>query len=267
MLVNMDVELTLSEHQIHSTDNGNSISQQVSSRDLVESSQVSETWCSDLTSVWSLRSIRNQEDTHLSLWRLDSRVRLSRWDGVTLCEEQEVVNKGLHVLLHRRSWWWRDLVVLNTDWASWHLVQALVDDAEGLTELFHAAEVTVVTVTIDTDWDVKLDLVVGVVWLGLADIPWDTGTAEHDTGEGEVEGVGGGDLSNALGAADPDTVVGQKLLGLVDAVTELGCPLVDVVKETNWDILVNSSWSDVGGVKTGSRDTLVELLEFMLARS
>lgn len=140
-----------------------------------------------------------------------------------------------------------------------------MDDAKGLTELLHAAEVTVVTVTVDTDWDVELDLVVGVVWLRLTDIPWDSGSAEHDTSERKVEGVGGGDLSNALGAADPDTVVGQQLFGLVNAITELGGPLVDVVKETNWNILVNSSWSDVGGVETSSRDTLVELLELMLA--
>ena len=140
-----------------------------------------------------------------------------------------------------------------------------MNNAEGLTELLHAAEVTVVAVTVDADWDVELDLVIGVVWLGLADIPWYTGTAEHDTGEGEVERIGGGDLSNALGAADPDTVVGEKLLGLVNTVTELGGPLIDVVKETNWDILVDSSRSDVGGVKTSSRDSLVELLELVLA--
>lgn len=222
-----------------------------------------ETWSTDLASVWSLGSVTDKEDTHLSLWRLNGRVSLSWWDSVTLGEEQEVVNECLHVLLHGCSWWWRDLVVLNTDWAGWHLVQALVNDAEGLTELLHTAEVTVVAVTVNTDWNVELDLVVCVVWLGLADIPWNTGSTEHDSSEGHVEGVSCRNLTNTLGTADPDTVVGKKLLGLVDAVTELGGPLVDIIQKTNWDILVNTTWSDVGGVETSSGNTLVELHQLL----
>ncbi len=232
----------------------------MTSRDLIETTQVSETWCADLTSVWSLRSVRNKENTHLSLWCLNSRVGLSWWDRVTLGEEQEVVDKRLHVLLHGSSWWWGDLVVLNTDWASWHLVETLMDDAEGLTELLHATQVTVVAVTVDTDRNVELDLVVCLVWLRFADIPWDTRTSQHNTGEGEVECVGGGNLTDALGTSDPDSVVGQELLSLVDAVTKLSGPLIDIIQETDWDVLVNSTRSDVCGVKTGSGDTLVELL-------
>jgi hypothetical protein len=135
-----------------------------------------------------------------------------------------------------------------------------VDDAEGLTELLHTAEVTVVAVTVDTDGDIELDLVVCVVRLGLADIPWHTRTTKHDTRERVVESISGADDANTLGTADPDTVVGQKLLGLVNTVAELCGPLVNIVKKTKGKILRNTTGADVGGVKTGTRDTLVEFL-------
>jgi hypothetical protein len=135
-----------------------------------------------------------------------------------------------------------------------------VDDAEGLTEFLHTAEVTVVAVTVDTDRDVELDLVVCVVGLGLADIPWHTRTTKHNTRERVVESISGADDTDTLGTADPDTVVGQKLLGLIDAVAELCGPLVNIVKKTKGKILGNTTGTDVGGVKTGTRDTLVEFL-------
>lgn len=135
-----------------------------------------------------------------------------------------------------------------------------MDDAQRLSELLHTAEVPVVAVTVDTDGDVELDLVVRVVGLGLADIPGDTGTTQHDTGETHVERISGRDNTNTLSSGLPDAVVGEQLLGLVNAVTELGGPLIDVVKETERKVLGNTTRADVGGVETGTGDTLVEFL-------
>lgn len=170
------------------------------------------------------------------------------------------MDKGLHVLLHSSTGRRRDLVVLDADGTGGHLVQTLVDDAQGLTELLHTAEVTVVAVTVDTNGDIELDLVVGVVGLRLTDIPRDTGATKHDTSETHAQGVGGVNNTNTLGTSLPDTVVSQKLLGLVNAVTELGSPLVDIVQETDGQILGDTTGADVGGVKTGTGDTLVEFL-------
>ena len=254
------LSVNLTEHQIHRANNGDGVGKQVAARHLVEAAQVGEARCADLAAVRPLGAVGDDEDTHLTLGGFDGAVSLTRRDSVALGVEQEVVDQSLHVLLHCGARRRGNLVVLNLDGASGHLVQALVDDAEGLTELLHTAEVTVVAVTVDADGNVELNLVVGVVRLGLADIPGDTGTAEHDTREGVVEGVGSADDTNTLGTANPDTVVGQELLGLVDTVTELGGPLVDVVKKTNGEILRNATRADVGGVKTGTRDTLVEFL-------
>ncbi len=106
-----------------------------------------------------------------------------------------------------------------------------MDDTEALAEFFHAAEVAVVAVAVDTDGDVELDLVVGVVGLGFAHVPGDAGAAQHDAAEAVVEGIGGGDDADADGPAFPDAVVCEEFFGFVDAVAELRGPLVDVIKE------------------------------------
>jgi hypothetical protein len=222
-----------------------------------------ESRCPDLAPVWPLAAVWDNENTHLSLRRLNGAVSLTRWDSVALAEEQEVVNEGLHVLLHGSTWWRSDLVVFDLDGASRHVVQALVNDAKWLTELLHTAKVAVVAVTVDTNGNVEVDFVVCVVGLRLSDIPWYTWSSKHDTGERVVDGVSSRDDTNTLCSANPDTVVGQHLLGLVDTVTELGSPLVDVVEKADGKILRNATGANIGGVETGTRDTLIEFLQIL----
>lgn len=228
--------------------------------DRVEATQVSKARGTNVHTVRPLASVTDNVHAHLALWCLDDGVRVAWWDGVSLGVQQEVVDEGLHVLLHGGTRRRGDLVVLDLDRARGHLVEALVDDAEGLAELLHSAEVSVVAVAIDTDWHIELDLVIGVIGGRLADVPWDSRTSEHDTGEGEVESVSGGDDTDATETVDPDTVVRQHLFGFVDAVAELGGPLVDVIEEADGNILGDTTRSDVCGVETGARDTLIEFL-------
>lgn len=170
------------------------------------------------------------------------------------------MDQGLHVLLHGGAGRRRDFVVLHADRTSRHLVQALVDDSERLAELLHTAKITIVAVTVDADGNVELDLVVGVIWLRLTDIPRNTRATEHDTSETHVESIGGIDNTNALGSGLPDTVVGKQLLSLIDTVTELGSPLVNIVQEAEGEILRHTTRANVGSVQTGSGNTLVEFL-------
>ena len=173
-----------------------------------------------------------------------------------------MVNERFHILLHCGTWRRRDFVVFDPNGAGRHLVEALVDNAEGLAEFFHAAEVAVVAVPVDADGHVKLDLVVRIVRLALAYVPGYAAASEHHTGEGVVEGVGGGDDTDALSSAFPNSVVGEELFGFVNAVPELSRPLVDVVEEAEGEILVDATGADIGRVKTGSGDTFVKFLSF-----
>lgn len=170
------------------------------------------------------------------------------------------MDESLHVLLHGRARRGRNLVVLNLDGARRHLVQTLDDNPQGLAEFLHTAEVPVVAVPVDPDGDIEIDLVVGIVGLRLADIPRHTGTTEHDTAETHVQGIGCVHDTNALGTGLPDPVVREKFLDFVDPVSELSGPLVDVVQQTKGNILRDTTRTNVSGVKTSTRNTLVEFL-------
>jgi hypothetical protein len=99
-----------------------------------------------------------------------------------------------------------------------------------LAKFFHPTQIAIVAVSVDADGNVKFDLVVRVVGLGFADVPGHAGAAEHDAREGVVESVCGTDNTHAFGTSDPDPVVSEQFLGLIDAVSELGRPLVDIVE-------------------------------------
>lgn len=106
-----------------------------------------------------------------------------------------------------------------------------------MSKLLHPAQIPIIAVSILTNWNIELDLVIGVVGLRLAYVPRDARAAEHDPGEGVVEGVGRVDDANAFGAPNPDPVVGEELFGLVDAVAKLGRPLVDVIEKAEGEVL------------------------------
>lgn len=214
----------------------------------------------DLTPVRPLAAIADDIDAHLPLGRFDGRIRLPGRDGVALCEEQEMVDQRLHVFLHRGAGRGGDFVVLDTHGAWRHLVQALMDDAQRLAELLHPAQIPIIAIAVHAHGDIELHLAVRIVRRALAYVPGHPGAAQHDAREGVVERVGGGHDADALGAPDPDPVVGQELLGLVDAVAELGRPLVDVVEEAEGQIGVHAAGADVGGVQAGAGNALVEFL-------
>ncbi len=198
--------------------------------DLIETAQMRKARRADLAPIRPLAPIAHNKHAHLPLGRFNRTVRLPGGNCVALCVEQEVVDECLHVFLHGGAGGRGDFVVFDADGAGGHFVEALVDDAEGLPEFFHAAEVAVVAVAVDADGDVEFHLVVRVVRVALADVPGHAAAAEHDAREGAVEGIGCGDDADALGATDPDSVVREELFGFVDAVAELSGPLVDVVE-------------------------------------
>jgi hypothetical protein len=69
--------------------------------------------------------LRNEVDSHLSLRSFDGRVSLTRWDGVALAEELEVVDERFHAFLHRGTRWRHELVVVDADGTLRDLVQTL----------------------------------------------------------------------------------------------------------------------------------------------
>lgn len=248
--------------QIHRPNDRHRIRQKMPPADLIKAPEMRKPRRPNLTSIRSFTAITHDKDTHLSLWCFDRAISLSWRDGIPFREEQEVVDQSFHVFFHCCSWRRGDLVVFDSDGARWHLVEALVDDAEGLAELFHAAEVAIVAIPVHSDWDVKLYLIVRIIWLALAYVPRYTAASKHDAGERVIESVGGRDDTNTLGPAFPDSVIRKQFFCFIDPVPELSRPLVDVVEEAEWEILVDAAGADVGRVKTGAGDAFVEFLSF-----
>lgn len=136
-----------------------------------------------------------------------------------------------------------------------------MNNPQTLPELLHPAQIPIIAVAVDADGDIEFDLIVGIIGLRLADIPWDAGAAEHDAGEGVVKGIGGVDDTDTFCAPNPDAVVGEQLLSFIDAITELSRPLVDIIKETEREVLRDATRADIGGVEPSARDALIKLLE------
>jgi hypothetical protein len=103
-------------------------------------------------------------------------------------------------------------------------------------------------------------LVICVIRLALADIPWDTGTTKHHASKAKVECFSSGHDSDVLGTPNPDAVVCEKFFGFVNTIAELGRPLIDVVQKTYGDILRYTAGPDICGMETGAGNTLIEFL-------
>lgn len=121
----------------------------------------------------------------------------------------------------------------------------------------------VVAVALGADRDVEVDQVVRVVRLPLAQVPLDAGAAEHDAAEAVVERVLGGDDAHVDRAVQPDAVVGQQVLRLVQALAEAAREVVNVVEQAQREVERDAARADVGGVHARSGDALVELHQLL----
>lgn len=127
-----------------------------------------------------------------------------------------------------------------------------MDNPQALSELLHPTQVPIITITIHTHRHIEFNLIICVIRLRFTDIPGYTGAAEHDAREAVVEGFGCCYDADAFGAPDPDAVVGEEFFSFVNAVAELGGPLVDVVEEADGEVLGDTAWTDIGCVETGA---------------
>lgn len=254
------LSIDFSENEVHGSNYGHRIRQHMAPTDLIKAAQMGEAGGADLAPIWPFAAIADDKDAHLALGCFDGAVGFSGGDGVAFGEEEEVVDERFHVLFHRGSGGRGDFVVFHSDGTGRHLVETLMDDSKGLPEFFHAAEVSIVAISVDAHGHVEVHLIVGIVRLAFPHVPGNARATEHDARERVVEGVGRGDDADALGAAFPDAVVCEEFFGFVNAVPELGCPLVNVIEEADREIRVHATGANVGRMETGARHTFVEFL-------
>ena len=161
----------LAEHDILCPDDGHDIREHVALAHEVQRLQVRKARGLDLATVRLVAAVRDEVHAELPLGRLHAGVGLALRHVVALREELEVVDEALHRLLHVGARGRRYLAVVRLDRARRHVLEALRDDAQRLPELLGAAQVTVVTIAVLADRDVKVEAVVAFVRLVLAEIP------------------------------------------------------------------------------------------------
>src|SRR4029079_6045001 len=109
-------------------------------------------------------------------------------------------------------------------------VEALPDDASGLSHLLDADDVAGVRVAALARRHDEVELLVALVRLRAAQVPLDARGAEHRAGQAPLDALLAGDDAHADGAALPDAVVRQELLVVVDPRREVRDELGDAIR-------------------------------------
>ena len=162
----------------------------------------------------------------------DSGVGLALRNVHTFGKEFEMVNQVFHTCFHFGTFGRSKFVVCGNDRTriDTQPLGTLFDDAHGLTHFFHTAEVTVVAVAVDADWDVEIHFVVHFVRLCLTHVPFHAGTAQHHAGKTFLHGALRSDNADADGTLFPNTVVGQEGFECIDVFRETFAEGVDKVE-------------------------------------
>src|SRR5829696_6842651 len=187
------------EHDVERADDGD----EVADAHLPQRLEVDEARRADADAVRAARAVRDEVTADLALRALD---------GVVV-----VAGRGLD-----------DLRDLGVDGAVGQPLQGLLDDAARLAHLLDSDEVAVVGVAVLADGHVEVEVGVGRVGARLAYVPRDARAAQGGAGEPDGDGVRGRDDADADGAAEPDAVLREQRLVLVDAGREVVDELLHV---------------------------------------
>src|SRR5262249_18540930 len=126
------------------------------------------------------------------------------------------MNERLHRALHLGAARGHDLGIneMGRPLPVWRpqLGNTLFHDADRLAHLFHADAVAVVTIAVLADRDVKIQLRIALVRLGLAQVPGGAGTAHHHARETPSPGVGERDYAEVHVALFEDAIVSTPTL-------------------------------------------------------
>src|SRR6266403_2152159 len=177
------LSIDLSEHDVERSDDGGDVGQHVTVRQEIHRRKMGEGRRADLTFVWLVGSVRDQEDAEFPFWRLDRDVYLTGWDAVAFRIKLEMLDDRFHRTLHLAASGRSNLVIFDDDWplsvALRKLFDALFHDAHRLAHLLHPHEIAIVAVAVLADRDIEIEFGIAFVRLCLAQIPRRAGAAHH----------------------------------------------------------------------------------------
>src|SRR5690606_31024569 len=141
-------------------------------------------------------------------------------------------------------------------------------DLHGFAHFEHADQITIIAVAVLADGDVEVELLVALVGLRLAQVPCRAGAAYHHAREPVVEAVLQLDDADVDVALLENTVVGQEAFDVIADLQERIAPVVDVVDQFGWQVLMHAADAEILRVHAAARGALIEnhqLLAFLEA--
>ena len=126
-------------------------------------------------------------------------------------------------------------------WIGLQPIDALFDDAVGLLHLFHAHQITVIHVTGLAHWDIKVQQIIDIVRLLLAQIPSYARATQHGARKAHIQSTLGRDNTDIDSTLFPDAVVGQQGVILLQALGEALCEVINKVQQGTLSILIQFS--------------------------
>jgi hypothetical protein len=142
-------------------------------------------------------------------------------------------------------------------------VETLRDDACGLAHLFHVHAVAVVHVAVLVHRNAKVHLVVCEVRLLAAEIPIDARRAQHGAGLRQRDRIVRAQQADSLRALEPDLVLIDELLVLVDCLWHARTKPLTLGIEAAWDVLSQTAGLEVPRVHPRAGDQLEEVEELL----
>src|SRR5262249_40053843 len=113
----------------------------------------------------------------------------------------------------------------------------LADDPQRLTEFLEPNQIAIVGITGFAERYVELHLVVGGVRFVLAHVAVDAGPAKRRTAQSEINRFISGEDADALGALQPDAIVGQERLVLDELLLHDVAELEDLLVPSRRNVL------------------------------
>src|SRR5690606_31845519 len=221
-----------------------------------------EPWGPNLAPIGAVGAVGDQIDAELALGRLDRRIDFTCRHPVALSVELEVVDDGFHGALHLAALGRYNLAVGSGDrplpFRFIQLADALQHDGRRLSHLLHPHQVAIVAVAVLADWNVKIHLVVALVWLRLAQVPGTAGAADHYPRESPSPAVIEGDDADIGVPLLEDAVAGEQAVDVVDDFGKLVTEAFDIIDQLLRQVLVDAAWSEIGSVHAGAGGALIE---------
>src|SRR5205814_2363899 len=114
----------------------------------------------------------------------------------------------------------RYLRIANTVRSGGQAIQCLIDNLPALLHLQHAHKIAVVNIAIRANRNVEIELLVARIWEDLTDIPGDSATAQNRAAGSIGDGIFFTEHRNVSGAFQPELVIGEQCVILVEALWE-----------------------------------------------